>query len=750
MRVLTTRVGATQEGIICTMRVQVALLVSTCSLLACTTVLPSGGGALYLSPYLQNVTPTSITVMWETTGVTIGTVEFGENDRFDRRATDADARAIHEVHLTGLDPATRYSYRVRFGDQVLPPASFTTAPPPGTPNWRMVVYGDNRSNPATHARNVEQIMKLDPGFVINSGDLVEVGSQYEQWKTQYFDPLRGLAEQVALFPCLGNHEQNAIHYYNYHSLPDDQGEVYYSFDYGNAHFIALNSNALDAPFQRGDPQTAWLIVDLEAHRDATWTFVFFHHPLFRAHATRGVTPQRWVWQPIFEEYGVDLVITGHDHYYMRSHPIGTYRGEPGHAVYHLISGGGGAPTYPMAPKAHAAADRRAHHITAIDVTDDRLVGRAIDLDGNEFDTFVIDQQADHAPDAFIAYDIFEIERDLRVAVLELPVVEAADRPVEIAETLRVPNPFDVPIRATVTWHGTDGWVLPPQREGTVLDPGTTLDIPIRARTTGRDIYPIPTATLAFQRPDGSKAFRNDTVHFEPLRVRRTETVRVPAMTNAPRVDGVLDEPGWSVTPRLHPLVSVQGDALAARQAELRLGHVAGTLYVAARMEAQPGVVTGGATGRDNPRALSDDSLRVMLAVDEQVYEFIVTAGGAVLDSRVGAVAPGPGRERRMLLQGLAWNSAFLAATAQTDDGWQAELAIPISPLRVNNAAIRINVARHDLTPNSALCVTPGIVCDLVNVAELAPTFAPSDLDHRIPMYESDPTAVDRFAPLVLQ
>ena len=735
---------------ICAMRLRIALLVVAGSELACGPVFPDSGGELYLSPYLQNVTPTSITVMWETTRGIVGRVEFGENDRFDRQATDAEAHTIHEVHLTGLDPATTYSYRVHFGDQVLSPASFTTAPPPGTPNWRMVVYGDNRSNPVTHARNVEQIMRLDPGLVINTGDLVAAGSRYEQWKTQYFDPLRGLAEHVALFPCLGNHEQNAIHYYNYHSLPDEQGEVYYSFDYGNAHFIALNSNARDAPFQRGDPQTEWLIADLEAHRDATWTFVFFHHPLFRAHATRGVTPQRWVWQPIFDQYGVDLVITGHDHHYMRSYPIGKYRGEPGRGVYHLISGGGGAPTYPMTPKAHAASRRRTHHITAIDVMGDRLVGRGIDLDGHEFDTFVIEQQAVHPPDESIAYEVFELERDLRAAVLELPVVEVADRAVETAETLRVSNPFDLPIRATVTWHGTDGWVVPPSREGAVLEPGAALEIPIRARTTGTDIYPLPTATLSFRRPDGSRAFRNDTVRFEPLRVKRTETVRVPAMTTAPRVDGALDERGWSTAARLRPLVSVQGNALAARQVEARLAHRAGTLYLAARVEAQPGVVEHGTAGRDNRRALTDDSLRVALAVDDKVYMFIVTAGGAVLDARVGEVAPGPRRLRRILLQGLGWNSGFTAATAPTTGGWQAELAIPVSQLWAANAALRINLARHDLTPSSALCVSLDIACDLVNVAELTPTFGPSDLDHHIPMYESDPTAIDRLAPLVLQ
>ena len=134
------------------------------------------------------------------------------------------------------------------------------------------------------------------------------------------------------------------------SLPDGQGEVYFSFDYANAHIISLNSNAKDAPYTIGQPQTEWLINDLKAHQDATWTIVYFHHPLFRSHPTRGITEQRWVWQPIFDELGVDLVINGHDHYYMRAYPVGNYAGEPRRGVFHLISGGGGANTYPMVPK----------------------------------------------------------------------------------------------------------------------------------------------------------------------------------------------------------------------------------------------------------------------------------------------------------------------------------------------------------------------------------------------------------------
>ncbi len=337
----------------------------TACIIACL-VIPSASLAadesFYITPYLQNVTPTSITVMWETREASKGGVEFGQGGKYDRSARETEAVKIHEVHLTGLTVLTTYEYRVVSDSGSAFEASFTTAPEPGTDEWRLVVYGDNRSDPNTHRANVEQILKLEPGIVLNSGDLVANGKEYSQWKEQYFDPMRGLAEYVPIYPCMGNHEKNADHYYNYSAVPDSEGEVYYSFDYANAHIIALNSNRKDAPFQRGEAQTEWLIAELKANQDKDWIIVFFHHPLFRCHPTRGIEPQRWVWQPIFDEYGVDLVVNGHDHYYQRTYAIGEYTGKDTKGVYHLVSGGGGANTYPITPKIHAAARRRVHAV----------------------------------------------------------------------------------------------------------------------------------------------------------------------------------------------------------------------------------------------------------------------------------------------------------------------------------------------------------------------------------------------------
>jgi 3',5'-cyclic AMP phosphodiesterase CpdA len=466
---------------------------------------------------LQNVTPHSITVMWETLEPVIGTVEFGTDGKFVYKASEQDSVKIHEVHLTGLKPGTSYDYRVCYGDTILPAAHFETAPVPGTRDWRLVVYGDNRSNPNTHKKNVQQILALHPGIILNSGDLVARGSVYEQWKTQFFDPLRGLAEHITLFPCLGNHEQNADHYYNYMSLPNENNEVYYSFDYANAHIISLNSNEEDSPFELGRPQTQWLIQDLEKNQDAEWRIVFFHHPLFRCHPTRGVEPQRWVWQPIFDRYKVDLVVCGHDHYYQRSYAIGNYTGEPRSGVYHLISGGGGANTYPIIPAVHAAFRKRIHHVTVIDIMDDRMVGRAVDIDGNTFDAFILDKQVVNSPEEFVAYEIYQLERDLDKAVEGLPLLDRRDGVASINTALQLNNPFQVPVRMVVKWNSANGWEVTPQEEERLLEPGLSFAIPIVARGKVSPADPVPSLSLMFSKPDGEKAFRNDQISVLPLK-----------------------------------------------------------------------------------------------------------------------------------------------------------------------------------------------------------------------------------------
>ncbi|MBT4139362.1 MAG: hypothetical protein HOE48_15685, partial [Candidatus Latescibacteria bacterium] len=536
----------------------------------------------------------------------------------------------------------------------------------------------------------------------------------------YFDPMRGLSEYVPIFPCLGNHERNADHYYNYMSVPNENKEVYYSFDYANAHIISLNSNSKDAPYQLGDAQTEWLIKDLKANQDKQWTIVFFHHPLFRCHPTRGISGQRWVWQPIFDQYGVDLVVNGHDHYYQRTYGIGNYVGKAKRGVYHLISGGGGAGTYPITPKTHAAARKEIHHVTVMDVQDDRIVGRAIDIDGNTFDAFVYDKQAPNSPEEFIAYEIYTLERDLGNAIRKMPVAQSNKKGVQVNQVLEVPNPFQAPIQMTFSWQGTNNWQVQPQQKTETLQPGTPIRLTINAKGPADAFYPLPTAQLTFSKADGEKAFRNDVVTFYPLKIVPNQTLNIPSTKKALTLDGDLSDAAWQRALVTDDFIDVQGSSRPQRQVKARLIKKDNQLYVAAQMEAPEDLTKKGYEGRDNSRAPRNDHFRVHIGVGDQAYTFLVTAHGAELDSK-----------GRSTTENRKWNSTFKAVSVPTKNGWQTEMVIPLQDIQTKGQPLRLNLTRRDVTANTE--------------CEIAPTFGASGLDHRVPMYQGDWERVESFA-----
>ena len=675
---------------------------------------------LHIYPYLQYATPTSIIIRWETIKPAKGMVAYSEDDSFGNIEDETAPVKMHEIKLTNLKPGTTYRYKVSYDNTTLEAASFTTAPKPGTKNWRMVAYGDNRTYPETHKRIVAQILKLNPSMIIHSGDLVASGDHYEQWKEQYFDPMRGLSENITVFPSLGNHEKNSHFYYDYMSLPDENGESYYSFDYGNAHFIALNSNAREAPFDIDSEQTQWLIRDLKENKDAEWKIVFFHHPLFRCHPSRGIEPQRWVWQEVFEEYGVDLVINGHDHYYQRTYAIGNYQGKPSRGVYHLISGGGGAPNYPVVPKVHAANRRSVHHITVMDFQDDRIVGRAIDDKGNIFDAFVYDKEAKNSPEEFISYEIFEIERDLTDAIIQMPVVDSEENFKIVDHILGVNNPFSYPLKLTLSWERSNNWTTN-EPETTIIEPGQLIRLPVKATMAKKaSLFPLPSARLQFQTPEGKMAFKNNTITFSPVKIWEKQVVFARAMKKLPQIDGDLSDVKWKSKFILDKFYDVQGDKLPLQKTEILVGKnlIKKVLFIAGKVEASPLLSTSGTTTRDHRYVQRGDYLQVHIGVGQEIYSYIINPKGTLFDIRNNDAS---------------WNSTAKTAATAHSEGWQFEMAIPLDELDIHGQPTTINFVRKDGENNAEY--------------EYALTFGKSELDHRIPMYKSDRRAVERFTEL---
>ena len=264
--------------------------------------------------------------------------------------------------------------------------TFQTAVRPDSA-FRFIYYGDNKNGPHMHRRNALQISAEKPHLVLQCGDLVNRGYIYSQWERLFFTPARPLIDHVPIYPALGNHERNAEYYFQYFSLP--RTESWYSFEYGNAHFVVLDSN--EDHLTEGSPQVEWLIEDLKAS-NATWKFVSFHHPPFTAggnyYTTRRIRLKNLL-HPVFEKFGVDIVFNGHDHNYERSRPIISKQGR--RPVTYVVNGNGGTPLRYVGVREWTIISRRVFGYTRVDINGRRLELHGKTIDGEIIDSLVIDK-----------------------------------------------------------------------------------------------------------------------------------------------------------------------------------------------------------------------------------------------------------------------------------------------------------------------------------------------------------------------
>ena len=202
----------------------------------------------HIAPYLQNASPTAITVMWEVNNPSAGRVEYWKLPRSaggEVRSLESPPATIHKVRLEGLKPDSRYGYRVKCEDNIAE-ADFATAPREDR-GIRFAVFGDSRFWGEYWQRSPlpEHLTLRKPEFALHMGDLVNDGRKVEQWP-QHFERFASVQKHVPIFVARGNHEQNDPKrnwFSTYHELPG--GEPYSSFDWGNAHFAIVSYTHMD-------------------------------------------------------------------------------------------------------------------------------------------------------------------------------------------------------------------------------------------------------------------------------------------------------------------------------------------------------------------------------------------------------------------------------------------------------------------------------------------------------------------------
>lgn len=334
-----------------------------------------------------------MTVMWQLTNRSSCTIEWGKTTDYElgsKRTYEFGNDHQHKHRITNLTPNTVYYYNVKD----VGAGSFRTAPETTASKTKLIAYGDTRNLPSKHDSVAAQIMKRiksDSTFqtaVLFSGDYVDHGFEEEDWTNHFFPRDRqNIVKLHATMPnigSIGNHEGNrgSELLRKYYPFPHVRGH-FWTFEYGPAQVFVLDQYTQS--YTMGSAQYNWLQVEL-ANCDKEWKIVMYHSPGYSAGGSHpNNSDVQYYLQPLFEEYDVDIVINGDNHYYARSSING---------VTHLTTGGGGAPLHtPNEGMPFVKRAERAYHFCEIDLDGHQATITARRASGSIIESFTLKHES---------------------------------------------------------------------------------------------------------------------------------------------------------------------------------------------------------------------------------------------------------------------------------------------------------------------------------------------------------------------
>lgn len=355
---------------------------------------------------------------------------FTADPGFEKRATTVDGSAAtddlgegrsaghYAVNFQGLDPNTRYCYRVGDGQTWSEWNVFRTASDKPAP-FRFLYVGDAQNSiKSMWSRTIRAAYATVPDarFIVHAGDLVEEGYDDRLWG-EWCDAMGFVSAMVPSLPVVGNHDLHrprgtpdsksvlsASPLWRRHFLlpengpdiPELRSQSYY-LDYQGVRFIVMDVNVFaNTDFEAGakkrvwDKQLEWLSRTLSKNPNR-WTIVVQHQPIYDVAKGREYPDMRNALAPLYEKYHVDLVLQGHDHAYARSHKVagGKVVDPAAPGVVYAISVSG--------PKMYVLEDTHrdlmatmigdTQFFQSIEVSPDRIEFKAYSIDGIVRDNF---------------------------------------------------------------------------------------------------------------------------------------------------------------------------------------------------------------------------------------------------------------------------------------------------------------------------------------------------------------------------
>jgi hypothetical protein len=380
--------------------------------------LPMGDTDPYIRQIITRDSMDSRTIMWQSEqeeqeevleyrvrGTEIPEASQVVNEKF----TDDNVTVyLHTTVLTGLQSATHYEYRIGCGKKRSDWHNLTTA---GTASLKALIFPDSQSSDYTDWENLAQFayrVNPDAVFFINMGDLVDNGEDRTQWQA-WFNALNGIIDTIPVVPVMGNHETYTKDwkvrmpeaYLHYFALPENGDDMrknqYYSFDYGDVHFIVLTTQIDEMEtLQPGllEEEQAWFKADI-TKTQKKWKIILMHKDVLqyankkRPDHLAGISDIGRAFMPLFDKYNVDVVLTAHLHTYRRRDHIYDFQPDTKGPMY-IITGVAGNVRYPNLWKDHPfdkvkAPQPETDNFMTLEASFDRLRLAAYLPNGDEID-----------------------------------------------------------------------------------------------------------------------------------------------------------------------------------------------------------------------------------------------------------------------------------------------------------------------------------------------------------------------------
>lgn len=407
-------------------------------------------------PYIQAVTESTAVILWEGEDSHLLSLEL-EGEKVttglavirDSVWIDSEWRPRCEVRIRGLTAGERIDAMMidpeghEIGESRV---TLRTAPRSGS--GMALFFADSGSGKSSQEKIARLMEKIEADFILHAGDVVYPSGARADYDERFFEVYRDLLRRTPFFPTLGNHDirtDDGGPYLDVFRLPEAAGPVppahrgrYYSFRWGDAYIIALDSNVKEKRVNRGcadeedmsdknlyrdivgtnlqdreSPQFLWFLNALSAAPEECWILIVLHHPLLSSsyHGSNcGLIESFRIAQNITGKK-IDLVLSGHEHDYQRSWPIdlanpedilspASRKGHQGEGdafrrfdsdqgtVMVISGGGGGNQRFRPSPdlsEPWIGAGKKAFHFTQIFFDSQQIMVQAIDDSGELID-----------------------------------------------------------------------------------------------------------------------------------------------------------------------------------------------------------------------------------------------------------------------------------------------------------------------------------------------------------------------------